>query len=202
MAPVKTVALENRSKLTPNRMKLADTYTTLNQLERSWRESAFQGDYSDEWMAVVRAVASADRIRLINVFPPIVPQLQAAITDGTLANLVQLEVRNMPVNDRHLWASLQEHCPKLLDVHIGGKRYNNAIVAWELEDEFPFHDLDLGAKEEWGLSPLPTAAETNGLVIDDVVIYGRQVGILAVGFIDQEHGVLEGGIELVSVTRR
>ena len=96
---------------------------------------------------------------------------------------------------------------QIRDVHISGKRYNNAIVAWELEPkEYPalvFQPLNLGGKEqEWGLTPLPTAAETNDWAVDDVVIYGRRVGILAVGLIESETGGLNAAIELVSVTRR
>jgi len=96
---------------------------------------------------------------------------------------------------------------QIRDVHISGKRYNNAIVAWELEPkEYPglrFRSLNLGGKEqEWGLTPLPTAAETNDWVVDDVVIYGRRVGILAVGLIEAETGGLNAAIELISVTRR
>ncbi|MCY1723500.1 hypothetical protein OU798_24325 [Prolixibacteraceae bacterium Z1-6] len=85
------------------------------------------------------------------------------------------------------------------DVHISGKRYNNAIILWELEPYFPFEELNFSGKEqELGLR-LPTIEDTQDMAIDDFIIFGHRIGILATGNIGDE-GTLDGLDELVSIS--
>jgi len=87
------------------------------------------------------------------------------------------------------------------DVHIYGKRYNNAIILWELEPYIPFEELNFSGKEqELGLR-LPTIEDTKGMAIDDFIIFGHRKGILATGDIGGG-GELGGLDELVSVSHR
>lgn len=85
------------------------------------------------------------------------------------------------------------------DVHIYGKRYNNAIIFWELEPYFPFEELNFdGIEQELDLR-LPTIEDTQNMAIDDFIIFGRRIGILATGGIG-DGGILDGLDELVSVS--
>jgi hypothetical protein len=85
------------------------------------------------------------------------------------------------------------------DVHIYGKRYNNAIILWELEPYIPFEELNFSGKEkELGLR-LPTIEDTKDMAIDDFIIFGHRKGILATGDIG-DGGELGGLDELVSVS--
>jgi hypothetical protein len=84
------------------------------------------------------------------------------------------------------------------DVHIYGKRYNNAIILWELEPYILWEGLNFSGKgRELGLRK-PTMEDTQGWAIDDFVIFGHRVGILAMGDIG-DGGKLGGLVELVSV---
>lgn len=85
------------------------------------------------------------------------------------------------------------------DVHIYGKRYNNVIILWELEPYLPFEELNFSGKEqELGLR-LPTTEDTEDMAIDDFIIFGHRIGILALGDIGDE-GILGGLDELVSIS--
>lgn len=85
------------------------------------------------------------------------------------------------------------------DVNIYGKRYNNAIILWELEPYIPFEELNFyGKEQELGLR-LPTIEDTQDMAIDDFVIFGHRIGILATGDIGDE-GTLGGLDELVSIS--
>ena len=86
------------------------------------------------------------------------------------------------------------------DVHIYGKRYNNAIILWELEPYITFQELNFfGKEQELGLR-LPTSDDTKNQAIDDFTILGHHIGILATGDIELSDGSFDLLVELVSVS--
>ncbi|UCH84756.1 MAG: hypothetical protein JSW50_03425 [Candidatus Latescibacterota bacterium] len=106
------------------------------------------------------------------------------------------ECRPCPGVDGDSWVNLVH----VRDVIVHGKKYINAVVFWDLEPGEPFKEINFfdGYEHEMGLT-LPTADETNGWAIDDIVIFGFKKGILAVGNIDLETGNLSDLAVLVSI---
>lgn len=90
---------------------------------------------------------------------------------------------------------------QIQDVQISGKKYNNALLWWELEPFLPFQPLQFDGKElEFGIT-LPTEADTGGAAVDGVVIYGFHKGIVALMDASNDSGRLGDVWELVSVVR-
>lgn len=105
------------------------------------------------------------------------------------------DCRPVPMGDS--WVNFVQ----IRDVFINKKRYSNALVFWELEPGEPFKAINFfdGYEQEMGLT-LPTASDTNGWAVDDIIIFGFKKGILAVGDIRLATGNLEDLAVLVSVS--
>lgn len=111
------------------------------------------------------------------------------------------------------YAVFEDHCEvissnvsvafvQIQDVKISGKRYNNALVLWMLQDNHPFIPLEFyGKDEEIGLR-LPTAEQTNYTAIDHLNIFGFKSGLIAVADIGFTTGRLNSLSELVSISRK
>jgi hypothetical protein len=88
---------------------------------------------------------------------------------------------------------------QIRDVYVGGKKYNNAMLMWDLEPGSDHRTLDFSGKDdELGITG-PSSDETNGWAIDGWVIVGFRQGILAVGDFWVDSGELDEFAELVSI---
>jgi hypothetical protein len=88
---------------------------------------------------------------------------------------------------------------QIRDVCVGGKKYNNAMLMWDLEPSSGHRALDLcGKGEELGITG-PSSEETNGWAVDGWLILGYRQGIVAVGDFSVDSGELVAFAELVSI---
>jgi hypothetical protein len=88
---------------------------------------------------------------------------------------------------------------QIRDVNVGGKKYNDAILMWDLEPGSDHKTLDFyGKDEELGITG-PSSDETNGWAIDGWAIVGFRQGIIAVGDFWVDSGELDEFAELVSI---
>jgi hypothetical protein len=88
---------------------------------------------------------------------------------------------------------------QIRDVYVGGKKYKNAVLMWDLIPGSEHKTLRLGEKgQELGITP-PSTVETNGWAIDGWIIVGFRQGIIAVGDFWVDTGELDSFAELVSI---
>lgn len=111
-------------------------------------------------------------------------------------SLIQIQDVRLP--DRHVSGKW----PDVKDEDFKWHTYKDAILTWELEPNRPDLQFKLdfdGLDQLLGIQ-LPTAEDTNNWAIDDLMIWGRNVGILLTGDISLDTGEFEVGWFLTSET--
>ena len=103
-----------------------------------------------------------------------------------------IQVQDVRLPDRHVLDNWPAH-----QGDFKWQTYKDAIFMWELEEGHDFQ-LSYGDLDQVLGIQFPTADDTNGWAVDDVVIWGKNVGILLQGDVDLENGDFSVGMLLAS----
>jgi hypothetical protein len=104
-----------------------------------------------------------------------------------------IQVQDVRLPDRHMPDNWPDH-----QGEFKWHTYKDAIFMWELESTRDF-ELEYGGYAELLGIRFPTAEDTNGWAVDDVLIWGKNVGILLQGDVDlEEDGDFSVGMFLAS----
>jgi hypothetical protein len=136
-----------------------------------------------------------ERLWLVNVSDP--ADCEEVNTGEGDSYVALIQVQDVRLPDRHVG----DNWPPHKDFDFKWHTYRNAILVWELEPNRPepfMLDFD-GLDELLGIQ-LPTAEDVNDWAIDDLTIWGRNVGLLLLGDIELGTGKFAVDWHLVSET--
>ena len=142
----------------------------------AYPESMIIGDVYD---GMILDMTGGETLYQVNPSNPLLDCHQMNTGDGD-SYVYLIQVQDVRLPDRHVLDHWPDH-----QGEFKWHTYKDAIFMWELESTRDFK-LEYGDLDEVLGIRFPTAEDTGGWAVDDVLVWGRNVGILLQGDVDLE----------------
>ena len=156
----------------------------------AYPESAIIGELHD---GMILDMTGGQRLWQLNASDP--SDCHELNTGEGDSHVFLIQVQDVRLPDRHV----SDHWPAHKE-DMKWHTYKNAILMWEVEPKLTIPEFELvfeGLDELLGIR-LPTSEERRGWPIDDLLIWGKNVGLLVQGDVLQDTGKFEVGMYLMS----